>query len=191
MKGMRAGPALIVVVLAAACTASPASVPPATSGPTATPSPATSPAATVTMPPATSQPTPTPSPAASPAATVSMRDDGCEFSDPAQFDAGTVVLGLENRSSGQFDADLWLLNPGHAFDELAAHIAEEQRRWDAGEPGLGHPTFATLVAEASVTAEHGLLASRLEPGTYGVACILFEGGQPVHIWAAGPFTIAE
>jgi hypothetical protein len=126
-----------------------------------------------------------------PAAIVTMRDDGCEFSGPAQLGAGKVVLVLENQSRYQFDADLWLLNSGHSYDELARHIAEEQRRADAGEPGLGLPTFARLVAEASVAAEHGTLRSRLAPGTYGVACILLDGGSPVHIWAAGPFTIAE
>jgi hypothetical protein len=120
-----------------------------------------------------------------------MRDDGCEYSGPAMVSAGTVVLGLENESSGQFDADLWLLNSGHSYEELAAHIAEEQRRADAGEPGLGHPDFATLVAEASVAAGRGRLTSRLAPGTYGIACILFEGGEPVRILAGGSFTITE
>jgi hypothetical protein len=118
-----------------------------------------------------------------------MRDDGCEYSGPAMVGAGTVILGLENESSGQFDADLWLLEPGHTYDELAAHIAEEQRRSEAGEPPLGHPAFATLVAEASTTSERGTLTADLDAGTYGVACIRFEGGAPVQYWSAGPLVV--
>lgn len=140
---------------------------------------------------ATPATTPTPSAPATSTATVTLRDDGCEYLGPSVVGAGTVVLELVNRSIGQFDAHLWLPSVGHTYDELAAHIAEEQRRLEAGEPGLGHPAFATLVAEASVSGAQGTLSKDLSPGTYGLACIRFEGGSRVAIRAVGPFTVGE
>lgn len=124
-------------------------------------------------------------------ASVVLRDDGCGYSGPADIKAGTVVLELVNATVGQFDADLWLLRPGRTYDELVAHLGEEQRRLEAGEPPLGHPAFATLVAEASTASERGTLTADLDPGTYGLACIRFEGGVPVQYWSAGPFAAAR
>jgi hypothetical protein len=122
-------------------------------------------------------------------ASVVLRDDGCAYSGVPTVEAGTVVLELLNETTAQFDADLWLLEPGRTYDELATHVAGEQRRLEAGEPPLGHPAFATLVAEASTVSERGTLTADLDAGTYGVACIRFEGGAPVQYWAAGPFTV--
>lgn len=124
--------------------------------------------------------------------TVTLKKMGCEYEGPADVSVGQVTSQMVNETKGQFDLDLWLLNAGHPYDELAAHIAEEERRSKLGEPGLGYPTFATLVAEA--TADAGLdgeLVTDLAVGTYGMACIRFGPGSGGGLWATGPFTVSE
>lgn len=128
-------------------------------------------------------------PAGEPIGTFTMTDAGCAYVGAAEARSGPVMIGLDNQSSAQFDADLWRLQEGHGFDELAAHAAEEQRRSREALPPLGHPSFATLVAEQSVTIQRGSVTAYLSPGTYGLACIRFVDEVPVDIWAAGPFSI--
>ncbi len=74
---------------------------------------------------------------------------GCAYAGPAEISVGPLTIWMLNQTPGDFDLDLWLLNEVHEYDELAAHIEEEHRRGEAGEEPLGHPTFATLVAETS------------------------------------------
>lgn len=136
----------------------------------------------------------TPSPESSaalglPRGTVTLTEDGCEYDGPAEVASGPMVIAMVNATSGQFDLDLWRMDEGHTYDELTAHIAEEMRRQEAGEPPLGHPTFAELVGEATVEeSAEGEPQMVLEPGTYGMACILFPAPEVLGaIFAAGPF----
>lgn len=125
-------------------------------------------------------------------ATVTLSESGCAYQGPAEMPVGKVAISLVNETNGQFALDLWLMNEGHAYDELSAHIAEEQRRAEAGEPGLGHPGFATLTGEATAEAgTGGELAGSLAEGTYGLACIRFGPDSVGGIWSAGPFTVAN
>jgi hypothetical protein len=121
------------------------------------------------------------------AGTFTLARSRCGYEGRGTTAEGLVVFELS--SVGIADFDLWLLEEGHAFEELVAHIDEERRRAEAGEAPLGHPTFASLVAETSTdTTGTTTLTTRLDPGTYGMACIRNDpatGG----IWAAGPFTV--
>lgn len=90
---------------------------------------------------------------------------------------------MVNDADGQFLLHLWRLNEGRDYGEFAAHIGEEMRRIEAGEEGLGHPDFASLVAES----ESGELSTTITPGIYGFACIKFlTSGDRDGIWAVGP-----
>lgn len=124
-------------------------------------------------------------------ATVTLTDDGCEYDGPAEVAAGPMVIDLVNATSGQFDLDLWRLNDGHTYDELVAHVAEEMRRQEAGEPPLGHPTFAELVGEATAEeSAEGELQMALESGTYGMACIFFPAPEVLGaIFTAGTLLV--
>lgn len=124
---------------------------------------------------------------------VTLTTTGCEYAGPSEMPAGELTFRLRNKTTGQFDLDVWLLEAGHEYDELAAHIDEERRRATAGEPPLGHPTFATLVGEATAETDSTTdLVTNVGVGTYGLACALFAGdGGFGGIWAAGPIRVTE
>jgi hypothetical protein len=126
-------------------------------------------------------------------ASVTLSDAGCELVAPSEVAAGPFELAMSSETSGRFDVDLWRLSDGHDYEELAEHIAEERRRSQSGEAPLGHPGFATLVAEASAEEDSsGELQAQLEPGTYGLACIHFPtDDRPGALWAAGPIEVSE
>jgi len=124
------------------------------------------------------------------AGSFTLARSACRFEGPASLATGTAEFGLAS-SGGTADFDLWLLRDGHTYAELAAHIDEERRRSEQGSPPLGHPTFASLVAEASTdSAGHGVMRTQLTAGVYGMACIRFDGpGRLEGLWAAGPVTV--
>ena len=125
---------------------------------------------------------------ASPVGTFALARSGCSYDGPAALAAGEATFTLASQG-GSADFDLWLMEDGHAYEELAAHIDAERRRSERGQQPLGHPTFATLVAEGSTDpAGEGTLTTALDAGLYGAACIRFEGSTP-GLWVAGPFTV--
>jgi hypothetical protein len=106
---------------------------------------------------------------------------------------GQLRVEMSNQTNRQFDLDLYLLDEGHPYEESAGHVDDERARDEAGEPPLGHPTFATLVAEASAEGEpSGQLRTDLAVGTYGMACILFDQpGSLGGIWPVGPLVVTR
>jgi hypothetical protein len=111
----------------------------------------------------------------------------CAYEGPGKIPEGEVSFSLLSEG-GPADFDLYRFDGGHTYDELVAHTAEEMRRAEEGLPGLGHPDFATLVAEASTDGEgHGTMTTTVDAGEYGMACIRFEGDRA--IVAAGPFAV--
>lgn len=132
---------------------------------------------------------PTPAPAS---VQVTLTDEGCELNGAAELTAGPMTFAMVNETAGIFDLDVWRLDEGREYDELAAHVTEEMRRFEAGEPPLGHPQFAQLVTETATEPGAGAeLPAELEPGTYGLACIAFIGPEELGgIWAAGPIQVA-
>ena len=125
--------------------------------------------------------------------TATLTEDGCRLDGPGQVDVGLVRVVMVNEAGGQFDVDLWRLDAGHAYDEFAAHVADEMQRLQAGDPPLGHPAFADLVAEASAAAGSAAdLDADLDRGTYAIACILLDARSvPSSFWSVGPIRVGE
>ena len=169
------GTLVAVLLAAAACTAGP--TPPA------------SPAAASDL--STSSPESTP--AVHLMGTATLTDDGCRLDGPGRIDVGPVRVVMVNEAGGQFDADLWRLDAGHRHDEFAAHVADEMQRIQAGDPPLGHPAFADLVAEASAAVGSAAdLDANLDGGTYAIACILLDARSvPSGMWSVGPIHVGE
>lgn len=120
-----------------------------------------------------------------------LSDKGCAYAGPGQIGSGPVALEMTNETEAHFNLDLWKLDQGHTYSELDAHIKEEQRRAAAGEPELGHPSFATMIAQESVASGTEVKnISTLTPGTYGFVCIAFVTSGPGAIWLAGPLSVA-
>src|SRR4029077_13790195 len=134
--------------------------------------------------------TPSP-PAAREGGPLLLSAGGCSYQGPREVSAGRVAIHMVDRTERAFNLDLWRLDQGHAYAELEAHIAEEQRRDAAHESELGHPTFATLAAQLSVPAgTEGNREATVGAGTYGFVCIAFasptvRGG----IWVTGPLVV--
>jgi hypothetical protein len=126
-------------------------------------------------------------------AVVTLSDAGCAYQGPSSMAVGRLSVEMSNQTNGQFDLDLWLLEEGHQYEELAGHIDDERARDEAGKPSLGHPTFATLVAERSTEGEpSGQITTDLAAGTYGMACIFFDRpGSLGGLWPVGPLVITR
>lgn len=124
-------------------------------------------------------------------ATVTLVDGGCRLDGPELADEGAIRLVMVNEADGQFDVDLWRLDAGHAYGELASHVAEEMGRLEAGDPLLGHPVFADLIAEGSTAiGSVGDLEADVTAGTYAIVCILLDASSvPSGIWAVGPIRV--
>ena len=124
---------------------------------------------------------------------VTLSDAGCAYEGPSSMAVGQFSVEMSNQTNGQFDLDLYLLDEGHQYEEFAGHVDDERARDEAGEPPLGHPTFATLVAEASAEGEPpGQLTTDLAVGTYGMACIFFDQpGSLGGIWPVGPLVVTR
>lgn len=75
----------------------------------------------------------------------------------------------------------------HTYAELVAHVEEEQRLLEAGEPLMGHPSFATEVASRPLTESRGQTTMSFDAsaGEYGMTCIQLERS----LAAAGPFVV--
>lgn len=164
---------LMAGLIVAACTAGPlgAESPAPASGSTTPPSPA-----------ATLVPH---------AATVTLVDGGCRLDGSELADEVPIRLVMVNEADGQFDVDLWLLDAGHAYSEFASHVADEMGRLEAGDPLLGHPDFADLVAEGSTAiGSVGDLEADVTAGTYAIVCILLDASSvPSGISAVGPIRV--
>jgi hypothetical protein len=125
--------------------------------------------------------------------TVTLSDDGCRHEGQVEAEAGPVRIAMVNEAGGQFDVDLWRLDPEHGYDEFAAHVADEMQRIQGGDPPLGHPAFADLIAEASAdVGSVATLEADVDVGTYAIACILLDlRSEPSGIWSVGPIHVGE
>lgn len=127
--------------------------------------------------------------AASPSLTLT--ETGCQYDGPGEVPAGETAVFISNKTGATFRMDFWLLRDGHEYEELVSHIDDERRRSEAGEPPLGHPSFARMVLQGE--AEPGETVGVVfdaDPGVYGAACIRFED-EPTAIWAAGPTRVTD
>ena len=126
---------------------------------------------------------------APPVGVYTLSASGCAYEGRNAAAAGRGSVTLSNRSATEAHFDLWRLDTGRSYAEFLAHIREGQRRFQAREPELAHPTFASLSTSVSVAAGASqALALPSEAGTYGMACIPWNSG-PTGIFAAGPLTV--
>lgn len=140
----------------------------------------------------TSSPTPSPTSSPTPPSVgdFALSDAGCAYQGQQKIAPGHSSVTLSNKTANQAHFDFWRLNEAHSYSEFVAHIREEQRRIQAGEPGLGHPTFATLITTETVEPQGTQsLVLPSEAATYGMACIPWRNG-PTGIFAAGPLTVS-
>ena len=118
-----------------------------------------------------------------------LSDSNCAYDGSGHVLPGQISAALTNSTSDQAHFDLWKLDSGHDYAELSAHLREEGRRYKSGEPALGHPRFATMITGVVVAPQAtGTLSARVDPGTYGMACIRFKlpESMPTDWFPAGP-----
>lgn len=110
------------------------------------------------------------------AGVVTATESDCTFAaSSGHLTAGVVTLKFVNQTDAEARFDGWHIPQGHTFDELAAHIREERRHAEAGEPVLGPPSYLTSsdrVFDVAVDAgKSDLDSSDLGAGTYAIVCI--------------------
>jgi hypothetical protein len=127
---------------------------------------------------------------------VTITDSECQMAIDSE-DAGTGPLAFMaiNDSGVQAAVDVF-----HVTDIAAvvAHVDEERRRADSGEPVLGHPgePIATFASSGSGLLDAGtstqVVVEADEPGDYAVICLRYHENtsDPVRPFAVvGPFTV--
>lgn len=158
MKGFHRGLALMLACFLGACAASPAVAP--TTTPTAPSTATRSPATSPDMPEAI--------------ATLTLSQNDCTLRpDLAEMTAGAIRLLAVNETGAQAAFDMWRIGESGSFEELVAHVEEERRLADAGDAGLGHPSFASsLISSGILQAEESKVINGVtQPGTYGIVCL--------------------
>ncbi len=87
---------------------------------------------------------------------------------------GLVAFTAVNQTDGRAMFDMWRITEGFTYEQLARHIDKERRLAEAGQPGLGHPSFVedlSLIRVGLGPGESGALVGTVFPGTWGVVCI--------------------
>lgn len=97
----------------------------------------------------------------------------CKFEPAAALTPGewslTATSNLPEPHAGT--VELFRVEPGHTFDEFAAHIDEEVRRAGAGAPALGPPDWTTHLFGVEVQAgETGSANGSLGTGIHAIIC---------------------
>ncbi len=104
-------------------------------------------------------------------------------------------LWLANGTTDTAFFDVFLVDDQSSFGQLAAHIAEEQRRLRSGEPFIGYPGFAYLAAQRFLgPQEKSTLETKgLRRGTYGIVCGQIRDFASSHtmlsMFILGPFAV--
>jgi hypothetical protein len=109
------------------------------------------------------------------------------------IDAGRVAFSVLNDTDVRAVLHLWRILPGHSYEDLATFVRQERDRTEAGEPGLGPPSW--IEGPSEVDLEPGAsatLAATVRSGTYGFVCIReFDESGELHAFAtAGPVDVA-
>ena len=75
-----------------------------------------------------------------------------------------------NKTEAEVFFDMWRIAGGHTYEEFTAHIDEERRLADAGDQGLGPPSYAEDLIQIRVQQGESEIFVALSPGTYAIVC---------------------
>jgi hypothetical protein len=115
---------------------------------------------------------------------------------PDGLDAGDYALRAVNATPDRAAFDLFRIGPGGSVQGLVEHVDEERQRAEAGDPFSGPPPWADHILGSNlmpVGATEDLDVS-LDDGTYGIVCLwnFVETPDPVRPFAvAGPITVGD
>lgn len=85
--------------------------------------------------------------------------------------AGPATIRIVNDTEEEAEFHLWRVSGGRTYEELEAHIEEERRVAEAGEPAIGAPSdIAGLVDRISVPVGESEQTVGLMAGTHGIVC---------------------
>lgn len=124
------------------------------------------------------------------------RDDCSLTPASGRITPGLVAISVLNDGGGEAGVDVWRIPEGHTYDEVVAHVREERRLAEAGQPGLGHPSFfmgsSPSIRAEPRTAHSRTVSGELKAGTYAIICIrTFEQvGQFRPLAVVGPLVVA-
>jgi hypothetical protein len=116
----------------------------------------------------------------------------CELEAGAAFASGRVTFLATNRGSALATFVINRLLDGHTFAEARAHVENERRLADAGEPFVGPPAFFQSQGSFAVNpGETTTPTLTLLPGTYEITCLARHprDGQLRVVAAAGPLEV--
>jgi len=173
---------LALVLLFAGCTSGEASSPPPSVAP-----PAVTATATATV--ATAAPKPT----LQPIGTVTISADGCELERSGVLHEGWVSLNVVNDSDTLAAADLFRIDSGGTFEDLARDTEEKHQKALLGEESGDHPSYLQRI-NTGWTVEAGeqvTITGSASPGTAAIVCLrrYEETGTINPLDTAGPIEI--
>jgi len=152
--------------------------------------PTTAPTATATATLAAETPTPTPQPIGS----VTIDADGCTLDrDAPALHEGTVSLLVVNDTGKVAAADLWKIETGGTFEDLARDTEEKHQAALRGEETGGHPAYLRGINTnwALAAGEQTTLTGFASAGTAAITCLRWyeETGTINPLDTAGPLEI--
>jgi hypothetical protein len=119
-----------------------------------------------------SSPTPSPSPTLVTLGKLTVSQDMCSLEAGAPFAAGKITFLAINKTNVLVSFDVFRLADGHTFSEVRAHMDEERRLADGGEPFLGPPDYISKYTNFSLRAgETGTPEITLPRGTWVIVCL--------------------
>ena len=104
---------------------------------------------------------------------------------------GRAVITAVSETDDDLLFHLWRLVGEYTFEEFEAHIAEEKRLAEEGEPGLGPPTQVRDLNELTTPARSSedVIVRFREIGTHAIVCFDTEMNRPFAL--LGPLEVEE
>ena len=172
MYRLRASPVvvllLIIMITLTACSTDAMGAPPT---PTTVPPTPTS----ISPTPTSISPMPTtPTPSSASVGTITLSNTDCVLNANGSIEAGPIVIKATNNTDDFAEFDMWRIPEGHSYDEFDKHIQKEKELAEAGDEGLGHPSYLNLRYLINIAAlqagetrdKKGAVVS----GTYAIVC---------------------
>jgi hypothetical protein len=135
--------------------------------------------------------------------TTILDDAGCRLDGEVGVEPGPIEISVSNQDpKDRASFQLLRIHENGTFEELAAHVDEEQERIDAGGDPIGIPAYASeVVGTLIVAGETDQLETTLPAGTYAMVCADWADGGAAgsagnhpntggRILIAGPLTVS-